>query len=133
METPDQQTLWALALEQYQAAALTASQGWHNASVACSYYAVFSAMWAALGDPPGRRWEHAGIVEHFAPGYWRTPPVPLERALTRAIRALYKNRLAANYGARKLTAIESTASLETARHVLRLIAGASGLPHEGRL
>lgn len=96
MDSQRQQTLWAIALENYQAAVLTAQRGWYNVSVACSYYAVFTAMWVALGDPPGRRWEHAGIVEHFAPGHWRTPPVPIERAMTRAIRALYKNRLAAN-------------------------------------
>ena len=52
MGTQRQQDLWAIALEHYQAAVLTAQQGWHNVSVACSYYAVFLAMWVALGDPP---------------------------------------------------------------------------------
>ena len=68
MEPQRQQTLWAIALENYQAAVLMAQNGWHNVSVVCSYYAVFTAMWVALGDPPGGRWEHGGIVERFALG-----------------------------------------------------------------
>ncbi len=91
-----QQTLWAIAVENYQAAVLTAQQGWHNVSVACSYSAVFTAMWVALGDPPGRRWEHGDIVERFAPGQWRTRPAPLERELTQAIRRLYTERVRAD-------------------------------------
>ena len=44
MDSQRQQTLWAIVLENYQGAILTAQQGWHNVSVACSYYAVFTAM-----------------------------------------------------------------------------------------
>jgi hypothetical protein len=63
MDTQRQQELWAIALEHYQAAALTAQQGWHNVSVASSYYAVFMAMWVALGDPPkGRAFNMYGDV-----------------------------------------------------------------------
>ena len=131
MDPQRQQTLWAIALENYQAAVLIAQQGWHNVSVACSYYAVFTAMWVALGDPPGRRWEHGGIVEQFAPGQWRIPPTPIERELTRGIRRLYADRLAANYRAVQLTSLESTASLTTARRVLRLVAGAWSLSQGG--
>ncbi len=61
-----QQDLWAITIENYQAAALTAQRGWHNVSVACSYYAVFTAMWVALGDPPKQYWEHRGIIKRFA-------------------------------------------------------------------
>jgi len=133
MDPQRQQSLWAIALENYRAALLTAQQGWHNVSVACSYYAVFTAMWVALGDPPGRRWEHGGIVERFAPGQWRTPSAPIERELTRGIRRLYADRLAANYRAVQLLSLESTASLTTARHVLRLVSGAYGLPQGGMI
>ena len=63
MDTQRQQDLWAIAGENYQAAVLTAQQGWHNVSVACSYYAVFTAIWVALGDPPKGYWEHGGIVD----------------------------------------------------------------------
>jgi uncharacterized protein (UPF0332 family) len=131
MDAQRQQTLWAIALENYQAAVLMAQQGWHNVRVACSYYSVFTAMWVALGDPLRRRWEHAGIVEHFAPGQCRTPPSPIERELTRAIRRLYADRLAANYRAVRLTSLESTASLTTARHVLHLVSGVYGLSQGG--
>ena len=133
MNAQRQQSLWAIALENCQAAVLIAQHGWHNVSVACSYYSVFTAMWVALGEPPGRRWEHAGIVEHFAPGQWRTPPSPIERELTRAIRRLYADRLAANYRAVRLTSLESTASLTTARHVLRLVSGVYGLSQGGMI
>jgi uncharacterized protein (UPF0332 family) len=133
VETSDQHMLWTQALENYQAAVLTAQHGWHNVSVACSYYAVFTAMWVALGDPPRRHWEHRGIVNHFARGQWRTPPEPLERDLARAIRHLYTNRLAANYQAVALTAVVSTTSLATARRVVRLVTDAAGLPQEGML
>ena len=53
MDLQRQQTLWAIALENYQAAGLMAQQGWHNVSVACSYYAVFTAMWVAVGRATG--------------------------------------------------------------------------------
>jgi hypothetical protein len=90
-------------------------------------------MWVAIGDPPRRRWEHRGIVDHFAFGQWRTPPEILERDLARAIRNLYTNRLTANYRAVTLTAVVSTASLATARRVVRLVADTAGLPQEGML
>ena len=102
-------------------------------SVACSYYAVFTAMWVALGDPPRRRWEHAGIVDHFALGQWRTPHTPLARELIRAIRKLYENRLVAHYSAVPLSVLESATSLDTARDVLRLVAEARHYSIEGML
>ena len=79
MDAQHQQTLWAVAIENYQAASLAAQQGWHNVCVACSYYAVFTSMWIALGDPPKGRWEHGGLVKPFASGQWRHPPEPVER------------------------------------------------------
>ena len=44
MDPQRQQTLWAIALENYQAAVFTAQYGWHNVSVVCGYSAVFMAM-----------------------------------------------------------------------------------------
>ena len=124
MDSQRQQTLWAIALENYQAAVLTAQQGWHNVSVTRSYYAVFMAMWVALDDPPKGYWEHRGISRAFASGQWQTPPCPLEREVVKAIRRLYEDRLDADYGAVRLTALESTTGLTTARQVVRLVAGA---------
>ena len=65
-----QETLWAIALENYQAAVFTAQHGWHNVSVTWSYYAMFMAMWVALDDPPKGYWEHRGISKPFASGQW---------------------------------------------------------------
>ena len=127
MDPQRQQTLWAIALENSQAAGLTAQQGWHNVSVTRSYYAVFMAMWLALDDPPKGYWEHRGISKPFASGQWQTPPRPVEREVVKAIRRLYEDRLDADYQAVRLTALESTAGLTTARQGLRLVAGARGL------
>jgi uncharacterized protein (UPF0332 family) len=131
MEPQRQQDLWAIAIENYQAAILTAQQGWHNVSVACSYYAVFTAMWVALGDPPGERWEHRGISKPFAQGHWRTPLHPVERDAIRAIRRLYEDRLDADYRAVRLTQLESAAGLTTAQRILSLVAHARRLSLEG--
>jgi hypothetical protein len=32
-------------------------------SMACSYYAVYTAMWVALGDPPHGKWSPPGIFQ----------------------------------------------------------------------
>jgi uncharacterized protein (UPF0332 family) len=126
-----QQALWAIALENYQAAALTAEHNWYNVSVACSYYAVFTAMWVALGDPPKGHWEHRGIVKPFATGQWRNPPAAVERDIIRSIRSLYIDRLEADYEAIRFTSIEGATGLTTARQVLHLVADALGLSLEG--
>jgi len=130
MDPQCQQDLWAIALEHYQAAVLAAHQGWHNVSVACSYYAVFMAMWVALGDPPKGYWEHGGIVDWFARGDWRTPPTRIERELIQAIRWLYTDRVRAHYGTVRLQPFESTARLTTVRHVMQMVASELGLSHE---
>lgn len=130
MDAFPQQDLWGIALENYQAAVFTAQQGWHNVSVACSYYAVFTAMWVALGDPPKGYWEHSGIVEWFARGDWRMPPTPIEREMIQAIRWPYTDRVRANYRAVRLQPFESAARLDTARRVLHMVAGALSLPQE---
>ncbi len=131
MEPQRQQNLWAIAIENYQAARLTAQQGWHNVSVACSYYAVFTAMWVALGDPPTGRWSHGGILQHFTLGQWRNPPASIEREVSRAIQRLYTARVRADYGAVHLRPFESATHLTTACRVLQLIAVALGLSQEG--
>jgi hypothetical protein len=133
MDSHRQQDLWAIALENAQAAALTAQRNWHNVSVACSYYAVYTAMWVALGDPPKGHWEHRGIIKPFAQGHWRTPPHPVEREGIRAIRRLYEDRLDADYRAFRLTPVASTAGVMTARRILRLVAEARGLSLGGSI
>lgn len=131
MDAQQQQVLWAITTEHYEAAQHCAQQGWHNVSVACSYYAVYTGMWLALDDPPQGQWSHAGILQHFAQGGWRRPPAPLDRALTRAIRRLYNARVHAQYLGARLTSADSTERLLTARQVLRLVARTFGLSHGG--
>jgi uncharacterized protein (UPF0332 family) len=127
MDAQRQQDLWAIAIENYQAAELMAQRGWHNVSVGRSYYAVYTAMWVAVDEPPSGRWSHPGILQHFAPGRWRQPPAPIDRALTRAIRSLYNVRLRADYSGDRLTPHESAAGLTTAREILLLVARTLGL------
>lgn len=131
MDAQRQRDLWAITVENYQAAQLTAQYGWHNVSVGRSYYAVYTAMWIALDDPPRGQWSHPGILQHFAPGRWHQPPAPLDRALTRAIRRLYSARLRADYRGVQLTSVDSAAGLATARHILLLVAMAVGIPQGG--
>jgi uncharacterized protein (UPF0332 family) len=131
MDPQRQQTLWAIAIENYQAAKLMAQQGWHNASVGRSYYAVYTVMWVAVDDPPRGQWSHRGILQHFAPGRWRQPPAPIDRVLTRAIRRLYNARLRADYSGDRLMPHESAAGLTTARESLRLVARTLGLAAGG--
>src|SRR5215831_5390270 len=126
MDAQRQQDLWAIAVENYQAARLTAQHGWHNVSVGRSYYAVYTAMWMAVDDPPSGQWSHPGVLQHFAPGQWRQPPAPLERMLARAIRRLYNARLRADYSGVRLATIDSTAGLTTARVILLQVARAFG-------
>ncbi len=133
MDPQRKQTLWMIALENYQAAILTAQQGWHNVSVNRSYYAVFQVMWVALDDPPEGYWEHRGMGKPFALGHWRMPPQPIERDTMKAIRRLYEDRLDADYQVVRLTALESTAGLTTVRQVLRLVASVHGLSPGGRI
>ena len=131
MDAQRQETLWAITLENYQAARLSAQRGWHNVSVGRSYYAVYTAMWIVVDEPPSGQWSHPGIIQHFAPGRWRQPPAPIDRAQTRAIRTLYNARLQADYSGGCLTPQDSTTGLTTAREILLLVAHTRGLPVGG--
>jgi hypothetical protein len=86
MDAEPQQTWWAIAREHDAAAELCAQQGWHTVSVACSDYAVYTATWVALDNPPHGQWSQAGIMQQFAPGQWRHPPARPERATRAPVR-----------------------------------------------
>jgi uncharacterized protein (UPF0332 family) len=133
MDAQQQQALWAIAREHYDAAELCAQRGWHTVSIACSYYAVYTAMWVALDNPPHGQWSHAGILQNFTPGHWRHPPAPLERTMTIGIRRLYNARLHAQYRGERLTSQESAQALNTANQVLQLVARTFGLSHGGTI
>jgi uncharacterized protein (UPF0332 family) len=131
MDIQRQQHLWAIAVENYQAARLTAQYGWHNVSLGRSYYAVYTTMWIAVDEPPNGQWSHPGILQHFALGRWRQPPAPIDRVQTRAIRRLYNARLRADYRGDRLTPHDSTTGLTTAREILLLVAHTLGIPVGG--
>lgn len=103
MDAQRRQDLWRIAVENYQAAKFTAQHGWHNVSVGRGYYAVYTAMWIAVDEPPSGQWSHGGVLQHFAPGRWRQLPAPIDRTQTRAIRRLYNARLQADYSGDRLT------------------------------
>lgn len=74
-----------------------------ESAVSRAYYAVYQAMWAALGDPPrGGQWRHIGIISHFVRGYWHDPthsqtgPGLLEH-LRFSLHRLYQFRVDADY------------------------------------
>ena len=55
MDPQRQQTLWAIALENYEAAVFTAQHGWHNVRVVCRSYGLSRAIHIALGHQPEGR------------------------------------------------------------------------------
>lgn len=73
MDSPRQRDLWAIAIENYQAARLTAQQGWHNVSVGRSYYAVYTAMWVAVDEPPSGQWSLQAFSNIFPQGDGANP------------------------------------------------------------
>ena len=89
-----------------------------ESAVSRAYYAVYQAMWAALGDPPrGSQWRHVGIINHFVRGYWfepthpRTGPGLLEN-LRFSLHRLYQFRVDADYD---LIPINATSAEECVR------------------
>jgi uncharacterized protein (UPF0332 family) len=94
-------------------------------AVSRAYYAVYQAMWAALGDPPdtGSRWRHAAIINHFVRGYWFAPTHPptgagLLEHLRGPLRRLYQLRLDADYDMVPLARHSAEEALQTAQQTL---------------
>jgi uncharacterized protein (UPF0332 family) len=132
MNAQRQQDLWAIAIENFQAAWQTAQQGRHNVSIACSYYAVYTAIWAALDNAPQGQWSHAGILQHFSSGRWRQSSPPLDRTLTQATRRLYNARVHAQYMGERLRRQDSGEGLHTTRQIMQLVAMTIGFSFGGR-
>ena len=131
MEPQRRRELWTIAVENKRAARLAAQHRWYNVSAGRSYYAAYTAMWLALGDPPRTRWQHEGIVKHFVLGQWQRASALLSREVRKALSTLYKYRLKADYHGRGVTAKEAREALATAVAVLTIVAKAFGLPQRG--
>ena len=93
-----------------------------------TYYAAYQAMWAVLGDPPGRggRWRHEAIINHFVRGYWFTPTHPptgpgLLEPLRLPLRRLYQVRLDADYDLVPITRASAEEAVHTAQQTLAAI------------
>ena len=122
MDPQRRRELWAIAVENMRAARLAAERRWYNVSAGRSYYAAYTAMWLALGEPPRMRWRHEGIVQHFVQGRWQHNPKPLSRDVRKALTTLYQYRLKADYHGRKVTAKEAREALAIAMTVLTTVA-----------
>jgi uncharacterized protein (UPF0332 family) len=91
------------------------------------YYAAYQAMWAALGEPPGkRRWEHMGIIQAFVRGRWDDPTYPmtgpgLYERFRFPLRRLYDLRLRADYHAESMTREIADWALDMTQELLRTI------------
>jgi len=76
-----------------------------NSSASRTYYALYQAMWAALGDPKeGKIWRHLAIIKHFVSGYWFAPNHPknepgLLEDKRLPLRRLYAYRIKSDYDA----------------------------------
>lgn len=94
-------------------------------AVSRAYYAVYQAMWAALGDPPapGGRWRHAAIIDHFVRGSWFMPTHPptgpgLLEHLRGTFRRLYQFRLDADYDLVQPSRRSAEDAIQTAHRTL---------------
>jgi len=125
--TPErQQAIWAIVLEHYRAAQVMDQYGWYNVSVACSYYAIYNAMWTAVGDPPKKRWEHEALIMKFAQGSWGMTGERIGRKARKDIVQSFYDRIGAQYHGKKFTWLDSVEGLMRARYILSLIADTFG-------
>ncbi len=90
------------------------------------YYAVYQAMWAAVGEPEKKpRWEHFGLIKTFVRGNWFDAqagvkgPGVFERHRF-ALRRLYDLRLGADYRLDDITQREARWAIETGQEIITL-------------
>jgi uncharacterized protein (UPF0332 family) len=119
-----------MAKENFQAAKVCFENDLYGASVTRSYYAVYQAMWVAVGNPPTGRWRHHGLIHHFCWGQWTQPPSPVTRfaGYLRRLRALYDQRTDADYIAMPIPRAKAEDGLKLAKEILEIVAQEKGLP-----
>lgn len=131
MDPQKRRNLWDIALENFFSARLTLQQGYHNVSVACSYYAAYTAMYVALGEPTQNRWKHGGIVNAFAPGGWRNPPQPISRQLRLDLKRLYQRRVEADYDGIIISMTTAQEGIKISHEAMTLVAGELNFSQRG--
>lgn len=121
---------WNMANENLQAAKVCFENDLYSASLTRSYYAVYQAMWVAVGNPPTGRWRHHGLIHHFCWGQWTQPPSPVTRfaGYLRNLRALYDQRTDADYLAIPIPRAKAEDGLKLAKEILEIVAREKGLP-----
>lgn len=121
---------WNMANENLQAAKVCFENDLCSASLTRSYYAVYQAMWVAVGNPQTGRWRHHGLIHHFCWGQWTQPPSPVTRfaGYLRNLRALYDQRTDADYLAIPIPRAEAEDGLKLAKEILEIVAREKGLP-----
>jgi uncharacterized protein (UPF0332 family) len=90
------------------------------------YYAIYQAMWAAVGAPKKKpRWEHLGIMKTFVRGSWFNPnaeirgPGVFERYRF-PLRRLYDLRLGADYRLDNISQDEAQWAVQITQEIVAL-------------
>lgn len=88
------------------------------------YYAVYQAMWAAVGEPEKKpRWEHLGLLKVFVRGIWfdsgtgRKGPGLFEHQRF-SVRRLYDLRLRADYRLDHISHQEAQWAIDIAQEII---------------
>lgn len=85
--------------ERLTVAFLSFEREYLNATVSNAYYSVFNAMQFLLGDPPGKRWKHGGVVKSFLK-LCRDRGLAFSVEVDKLAYELYQLRRVADYGDR---------------------------------
>jgi uncharacterized protein (UPF0332 family) len=108
------------------AEALLAS-GEFRGCVSRCYYAVYQAMWAAVGNPEKKpRWEHFGLMSTFVRGKWLNSMMSMQgpgllEGQRFALRRLYDLRLGADYRLDNVTYKDAEWAVQTVREILGIV------------
>ena len=110
------------AKEHLSSAEILLCEGQYRDAISRAYYAVFSAMYAYVGEPPRGRWEHPALRGIFVRmlGEAGTSTESC-RALRRRLRYLYDARIDADYSPVEFDEDTAVSALEIARDVIGLV------------
>jgi uncharacterized protein len=109
----------ARSREELDAARLLADRGFDTQAVSRAYYAAFYAASEALLALGESRSKHSGVVAAFASVVVRKGDVKEE--IGRALRSLFEQRNAADYGDNDVSSEQAEAALEKASKVVAAI------------
>lgn len=111
-----------------EGAKVLSKSGDFRGCVSRCYYAVYQAMWAAVGDPAKKpRWEHFGIIQTFVRGNWFDPHAGTKgpgvfESQRFSLRRLYDLRLGADYRLNVISQQEAQWAVQIAREIITVAA-----------